>query len=324
LNPEFSSQESAFMTPFAFVFPGQGSQTVGMLNAWGDHPAVRDTLAEASEALGEDIAQLIAQGPKESLDLTTNTQPVMLTAGVACLRAWLAETGLEPAVVAGHSLGEYTALVAAGALSLSDALPLVRFRAQAMQNAVPVGVGGMAAILGLDAAAVRAGCAEAAAATGEVVEAVNFNDPKQLVIAGTQAAVQRACELLKAQGAKRALLLSVSAPFHSSLMKPAADALKVRLASTPLAVPKIPVINNIDVAALTDPDLIRDALYRQAFGPVRWVETVLAMRARGITHIVECGPGKVLAGMVKRIDADAVGLPLFDPASLAEAKEVLA
>lgn len=311
------------MTPFAFVFPGQGSQAVGMLDAWGDHAAVRDTLAEASQALGEDIGALIAQGPKEQLDLTTNTQPVMLTAGVACLRAWLAETGLQPAVVAGHSLGEYTALVAAGALTLADALPLVRFRAQAMQEAVPVGAGGMAAILGLDAAAVREGCAEAAAAVGEAVEAVNFNDPKQTVIAGTRAAVEKACEVLKAKGAKRALLLSVSAPFHSSLMKPAAERLKERLAATAFATPAIPVINNIDVAVQTDAAAIRDALYRQAFGPVRWVETIQAIRARGISHVLECGPGKVLAGMVKRIEPEATGAPVFDPATLAEAKGML-
>jgi len=311
------------MTSFAFVFPGQGSQTVGMLDAWGDHAAVRDTLAEASEALGEDIGALIAQGPKESLDLTTNTQPVMLTAAVACLRAWLAETGLTPSVVAGHSLGEYSALVAAGALTLRDALPLVRFRAQAMQEAVPVGQGGMAAILGLEAQAVREGCAEAAAATGETVEAVNYNDPKQTVIAGTRAAVEKACEVLKAKGAKRALLLPVSAPFHSSLMRPAAERLKEKLAATSMAVPSIPVINNIDVAVQTDPIAIRDALYRQAFGPVRWVETIQAIRARGILHILECGPGKVLAGMVKRIESDATGAPVFDPASLAEAKGML-
>jgi [acyl-carrier-protein] S-malonyltransferase len=311
------------MTPFAFVFPGQGSQTVGMLDAWGDHAAVRDTLAEATDALGVDIGALIAQGPKESLDLTTNTQPVMLTAAVACLRAWLAETGLQPAVVAGHSLGEYSALVAAGALTLADALPLVRFRAQAMQEAVPVGAGGMAAILGLDAQSVRDGCAEAAAAAGEPVEAVNFNDPKQIVIAGTKAAVEKACEVLKAKGAKRALVLSVSAPFHSSLMLPAAERLKEKLATTAIAVPAIPVINNIDVAVQTDPAAIRDALYRQAFGPVRWVETIQAIRARGILHILECGPGKVLAGMVKRIEADATGAPVFDPASLAEAKGML-
>ncbi len=312
------------MTAFAFVFPGQGSQSVGMLDAWGDHPAVRDTLIEASDALGEDITALIAQGPKETLDLTTNTQPVMLTAGVACWRAWLAETGLQPALVAGHSLGEYAALVAAGALTLRDALPLVRFRAQAMQEAVPVGVGGMAAILGLDAQAVKAGCLEAAQISGEAVEAVNFNDPKQTVIAGTKAAVDKACEILKAAGAKRALLLSVSAPFHSSLMKPAAERLRDKLAATPFAVPAISVLNNIDVATPTDAEALRDALYRQAFGPVRWVETIQAIKARGLTHVIECGPGKVLAGMVKRIDGDLVSATLLDPASLQEVKELLA
>ncbi len=312
------------MTPFAFVFPGQGSQSVGMLDAWGDNPVVRQTLAEASEALGEDLAKLIHDGPKDQLDLTMNTQPVMLTAGVACYRAWLADTGLAPAVVAGHSLGEYTALVASGVLSLADALPLVRFRAQAMQEAVPVGAGAMAAILGLDAQAVREGCAEAAAATGEAVAAANFNDPKQTVIAGTKAGVDKACELLKAKGAKRALLLAVSAPFHSSLMKPAADRLKDKLASATLATPQIPLINNIDVKVETDPAAMRDALYRQAYGPVRWAETVQAIRARGVTHIFECGPGKVLAGMVKRIEADAVSAAVYDPATLAEAKGLLA
>jgi [acyl-carrier-protein] S-malonyltransferase len=312
------------MTNFAFVFPGQGSQSVGMLDAWGDHPEVTQTLREASEALGEDVARLIHAGPKEQLDLTTNTQPVMLTASIACYRAWLAETGLVPSVVAGHSLGEYSALVAAGALSLAEALPLVRFRAQAMQDAVPVGVGAMAAILGLDAQAVREGCAEVASATGEPVEAVNFNDPKQTVIAGSKAGVESACETLKARGAKRALLLQVSAPFHSSLMKPAAERLKGRLADTDLVAPKIAVVNNIDVAVETDTAAIRDALYRQAFGPVRWVETVQAIRARGVTHVIECGPGKVLAGLVKRIDADAVSGTVHDPASLADVKGVLA
>jgi [acyl-carrier-protein] S-malonyltransferase len=312
------------MKPFAFVFPGQGSQSVGMLDAWGDHPAVASTLAEASQALGEDIAQLIHAGPKERLDLTTNTQPVMLTAGIACLRAWLHEGGAQPAVVAGHSLGEYAALVAAGVLTLADALPLVRFRAQAMQDAVPVGVGAMAAILGLDAVAVREGCADAAAQTGEVAEAVNFNDPKQTVIAGTRAGVERACELLKGRGAKRTLMLSVSAPFHSSLMQPAAQRLRERLAGTPLAAPRIPLVNNVDVAVCSEPEAIRDALVRQAAAPVRWVEIVQAIRARGIVHIVECGPGRVLAGLVRRIDPEAVGLPLFDPASLADARGILA
>ena len=312
------------MNTFAFLFPGQGSQAVGMLDAWGDHPAVKQTLGEASDALGEDVAQLIHAGPKEQLDLTTNTQPVMLTAGIACYRAWIADGQAAPSVVAGHSLGEYTALVAAGALTLADALPLVRFRAQAMQDAVPVGVGAMAAILGMDAQAVREGCAEVVAATGEVVEAVNFNDPKQTVIAGTKAGVDKACEVLKAQGAKRALPLSVSAPFHSSLMKPAADRLHERLASANFKTPTVPVVNNIDVKIETDVAAIRDALYRQAFGPVRWVETVQAIRARGVTHFVECGPGKVLAGMVKRIDADAVAATLLDPTSLADVKGLLA
>ncbi len=312
------------MTSFAFVFPGQGSQAVGMLDAWGDHPAVRSTLDEASAALGEDIALLIAAGPKDQLDLTTNTQPVMLTAAVACWRAWRAEGGALPTAVAGHSLGEYSALVAAGVLTLADALPLVRLRAQAMQQAVPVGAGAMAAILGLDADKVLSGCAEAAAATGEVVSAANFNDPKQTVISGSKAGVDKACELLKAMGAKRALLLAVSAPFHCALMQPAAEALRERLVSVKLAVPTLPVVNNIDVASPMDADAIRDALYRQAFGPVRWVEVVLALRARGVSHIVECGPGKVLAGMVKRIDADAVSGAVFDPASLQDTLGLLA
>ncbi len=311
------------MTDFAFVFPGQGSQAVGMLDAWGDNAAVRQTLFEASDALGEDVARLIREGPKEQLDLTSNTQPVMLTAGIACYRAWLAQTGRTPSLVAGHSLGEYTALVAAGALTLKDALPLVRFRAQAMQDAVPVGVGAMAAILGLDADVVRQGCAEAAEVTGEAVAAANFNDPKQTVIAGTQAGVDKACELLKAKGAKRTLPLAVSAPFHSSLMKPAAERLKEKLASTHVAAPKIPVLNNIDVAVQTDAAAIRDALYRQAFGPVRWVEVVLAIRARGLAHIIECGPGKTLAGMVKRIDPQAVSGSVLDPATLSSVQELL-
>lgn len=311
------------MTTFAFVFPGQGSQTVGMLDAWGDHPAVRDTLAEASDALGTDIGQLIHEGPKEQLDLTTNTQPVMLAAAVASYRAWMAETGLAPALVAGHSLGEYSALVAAGSLTLADALPLVRFRAQAMQEAVPVGVGAMAAILGLDAEVVRVTCAEVAAAVGEPVEAANYNDPKQTVIAGTKGAVDQACEALKGRGAKRALPLAVSAPFHSSLMKPAAERLKERLLSVTLRAPSIPLVNNIDVAVQTEPDAIREALYRQAFGPVRWVEVVQAIRARGATHLFECGPGKVLAGLAKRIDATLVVGNVLDPATLAEAKGML-
>lgn len=311
------------MADLAFVFPGQGSQSVGMLDAWGDHPAVRATLDEASSAIDLDIAHLIHAGPTEQLDLTTNTQVVMLTAGVACWRVWCAEGGQRPTVMAGHSLGEYSALVAAGSLTLADALPLVRFRAQAMQQAVPVGVGAMAAILGLEASQVREACAAAAAATGEAVEPANFNDPKQTVIAGTKAGVDKACELLKAAGAKRALLLPVSAPFHSSLMKPAADALREKLATVAIAAPRIAVVNNIDVAVQTEPDAIREALFRQAFGPVRWVEVTQALRARGLTHILECGPGKVLAGLVKRVDAEVQSTTVLDPASLKAALEMV-
>jgi [acyl-carrier-protein] S-malonyltransferase len=315
------------MKPFAFVFPGQGSQSVGMLDAWGDHPVVLETLKEASDALGEDVAKLIKEGPKEALALTTNTQPVMLVAAVAAYRVWMAETGVAPAAVAGHSLGEYSAMVAAGMLTLAQATPLVRFRAQAMQDAVPVGTGAMAAILGMDAAKVIAGCAEVTQSFGpdsaEVVEAVNFNDPAQTVIAGSKAAVEKACEVLKSQGAKRALSLPVSAPFHSSLMRPAAEKLRERLDSVEFGEPQMPLINNIDVAVEVDAESIRDALYRQAFGPVRWVECVQAIKAHGISTIVECGPGKVLAGMVKRIDPELTGLPLFDPATLAEVKGIL-
>lgn len=316
------------MKPFAFVFPGQGSQSVGMLDAWGDHPAVTQTLQEAGDALGEDIAKLIREGPKEALALTTNTQPVMLVAGVAAYRAWRTEGGAAPAVMAGHSLGEYSALVASGVLTLAQAAPLVRFRAQAMQDAVPVGTGAMAAILGMDAQRVIQGCAEAVRSfgvnTSEVVEAVNFNDPAQTVIAGSKAAVEKACEMLKSAGAKRALPLPVSAPFHSSLMKPAAEKLREKLAATAFAAPQIPVINNIEVQVESDPDRIRSALYEQAFGPVRWVECVQAIKARAVTTVVECGPGKVLAGMCKRIDPELTGIALYDPATLSEAKGLLA
>ena len=312
------------MVPFAFVFPGQGSQSVGMLDAWGEHPAVRETLAEASAALGEDLASLIHAGPKEALELTTNTQPVMLTAAIACWRAWRAEGGPEPAAVAGHSLGEYSALVAAGALTLADALPLVRFRAQAMQQAVPVGTGAMAAILGLAAADVRWICAAVAGETGQVVAPANFNDPKQTVIAGHKAAVDLACERLKAAGAKRALPLAVSAPFHTALMQPAAEALRERLREVAVTAPRFPVVNNVDVAAPQDPEAIRDALYRQASAPVRWVEVVQALRARGLAHVFECGPGKVLAGLVRRVDAELATTTVLDPASLQQAKDMLA
>jgi [acyl-carrier-protein] S-malonyltransferase len=316
------------MKQFAFLFPGQGSQSVGMLDAWGNHPVVAQTLREASDALNEDVGKLIHEGPKEALALTTNTQPVMLVAGVAAYRVWMSEVGVAPAAVAGHSLGEYSALVAAGALTLAQAAPLVRLRARAMQEAVPVGVGAMAAILGMDATKVIAGCAEATGAFGlnssEIVEAVNFNDPKQTVIAGSKAAVDKACEILKANGAKRALLLPVSAPFHSSLMKPAAEKLKARLEEIDIATPQVALINNIDVALEVDADRIRDALYRQAFGPVRWVECVQAIKARGISNLVECGPGKVLAGMCARIDAELTGAAMFDPATLLEVQGVLA
>jgi [acyl-carrier-protein] S-malonyltransferase len=304
------------MTPFAMIFPGQGSQSVGMLQAWGDHPAVRATLDEAAAGLGDDLIRFITEGPQDQLDLTVNTQPAMLTAGVACYRAWLHETGLAPTVVAGHSLGEYTALVAAGALRFVDALPLVRFRAQAMQNAVAVGVGAMAAILGLESHIVVQACQKIMADTGQTVEAVNFNDPKQTVIAGTRAGVDQACVLLKEQGARRALPLPVSAPFHSSLMRPAAEHLKDKLATTPFATPAVALINNIDVQEQTQAALIRSALYRQAFGPVRWVEVIQAIRARGVTHVVECGPGKVLSNLVKRCDEQAVVLNVTDPAAL--------
>lgn len=315
------------MKSFAFVFPGQGSQSVGMLDAWGDHPVVAEVLEEASEALDEDVGALIRQGPKEALALTTNTQPVMLVAGVAAWRVWMAEVGLAPSVVAGHSLGEYSALVASGVLSLAQAAPLVRFRAQAMQDAVPVGTGAMAAILGMDAAQVVAGCAEVQAGfdvgSGEVVEAVNFNDPIQTVIAGSRLAVEKACEVLKAQGAKRALPLPVSAPFHSSLMKPAAERLRERLAETAFAPARIPVVNNIDVSVAESADAMRDALYRQAFGPVRWVECVRAIQARGVGCLVECGSGKVLTGLAKRIDPTLAAWPLLDPTSQADVKTYL-
>ncbi len=312
------------MAEFAFVFPGQGSQSVGMLDAWGDHPAVRSTVAEASSAIDLDIGRLIHEGPADKLALTVNTQVVMLVASVAIYRAWRAEGGAAPGAVAGHSLGEYSALVAAEALALADAVPLVRFRAQAMQDAVPVGTGAMVAVLGLDGATVQRLCAQAQSETGEVVSAANFNDPKQTVIAGSKVGVEAAGVLLKAAGAKRLVPLQVSAPFHSALMQPAADQLKERLAAVPLAVPRIPVVNNIDVAVETDPARIRDALFRQASGPVRWVEVVQALRARGLTHIIECGPGRVLGNMVNRIDPTAVPGHVLDPATLATTKGLLA
>ncbi|WP_374517203.1 ACP S-malonyltransferase [Undibacterium squillarum] len=309
------------MTQFAFVFPGQGSQAIGMLNGFGENPVVAQTVAEASEAIGMDLTKLIAEGPKEELDLTTNTQPVMLTAVVAAYRAWIAAGGKLPRLVAGHSLGEYSALVAAGVVAFKDAVPLVRFRAKVMQEAVPVGQGGMAAILGLSDDDVRAACQEAS--QGEVVEAVNFNAPAQVVIAGTKAAVERACEIAKAKGAKRALPLPVSAPFHSSLLKPASDRLREYLAEVSFSAPSIPVINNVDVAIVTDPQSIKDALVRQAASPVRWVESVLSMQQSGITHIIECGPGKVLAGLTKRIHADLTGDAIYDQVTLEKVLETL-
>jgi [acyl-carrier-protein] S-malonyltransferase len=309
------------MSNFAFVFPGQGSQAVGMLNGFADNAVVQQTLAEASDALQFDLAKLIAEGPKEDLDLTTNTQPVMLTAAVAMYRAWLDAGGPKPSVVAGHSLGEYSALVAAGVIAFKDAVPLVRFRAKVMQEAVPVGRGGMAAILGLSDADVLAACAEAA--QGEVVEAVNFNAPAQVVIAGHKAAIERACEAAKAKGAKRALPLPVSAPFHSSLLKPASDRLREYLADLNFSAPQIPLINNVDVAIVNDVDSIKDALVRQAANPVRWVESVQKMAEMGVRDIVECGPGKVLAGLTKRINGELTGHAIIDQASLNTVLETL-
>jgi [acyl-carrier-protein] S-malonyltransferase len=285
-----------------------------MMAAYGESAVIRDTFAEASDALGEDLWQMVCEGPAERLALTVNTQPLMLTAGVAVYRAWLAAGGPRPALVAGHSLGEYSALVAAGAMRFADAVPLVRFRAQAMQEAVPAGEGAMAALLGMEADAVRAACAEAAA--GEVVEAANLNAPGQIVIAGARAAVERAIEVAKGRGAKRAMLLPVSAPFHCALMRPAAERLAERLATVAISRPEIGVLNNVDVAACEDPQQIRDALVRQAFSPVRWIESVQEMARRGVTHILECGPGKVLAGMTKRIASDVQGGSIHDAASL--------
>ncbi|MEB0013262.1 ACP S-malonyltransferase [Glaciimonas sp. Gout2] len=302
------------MIKFAFVFPGQGSQAVGMLNGFSDNQVVQDTVAEASEALQFDLAKLIADGPKEDLDLTTNTQPVMLTAAVAFYRAWIAAGGGVPSIVAGHSLGEYSALVAAGVINFKDAVPLVRFRAMAMQQAVPVGQGGMAAILGLSDDDVRAVCAEAA--QGEVVEAVNFNAPAQVVIAGHKAAVERACEAAKLKGAKRALSLPVSAPFHSSLLVPASNRLRECMESLVFEAPQIMLINNVDVATAVDAASIKDALVRQAASPVRWVETIQKIGNSGVTHVIECGPGKVLASLTKRINGELVGESIFDQASL--------
>ena len=305
----------------AIVFPGQGSQKVGMMQGFADSGVVRDTFKQAADVLGQDLWQLVESGPAEELNATVNTQPVMLTAAYAMYRAWQQAGGPVPAMVAGHSLGEYTALTAAGALRFEDAVPLVRFRAQAMQEAVPIGTGAMAVIMGLEADAVRAVCAEAA--QGQVVEAVNFNDQVQVVIAGAKDAVERACVAAKARGAKRALPLPVSAPFHSSLLKPAADRLRERLAGVSFSAPAIAVIHNFDVATYADPAAIRETLAQQASNPVRWVETVQKMAAEGVTHVVEIGPGRVLQGLVKRIAPGIQALAVTDAASLAATLEAL-
>ena len=305
----------------ALVFPGQGSQSVGMMQGFAETAVVRETFEQASTALGQDLWKLVAEGPADDLNATVNTQPVMLTAAYAMYRAWQQAGGPAPALVAGHSLGEYTALVVAGVINFADAVPLVRFRAQAMQEAVPMGTGAMAAILGLDDDAVRAACAEAA--QGEVVEAVNFNAPSQVVIAGHKGAVERAAAAAKTRGAKRAVMLPVSAPFHSSLLKPAAERLGERMQEITFKSPQITVINNVDVAAVSDPAQIKDALSRQACNPVRWVEIIQAFAVQGVTHVIECGPGKVLAGMTKRIEGNLQGFAVTDPASLAQTMEAL-
>ena len=310
------------MKKFAMVFPGQGSQSIGMMAGWDDHPAVRETFAEASDALGDDLWRLVTDGPADALNLTTNTQPVMLTAGVAAWRAWMAAGGAMPAILAGHSLGEYSALVASGALAFRDALPLVRFRAQAMQEVVPPGKGAMAAILGGDDQAIVEACREAA--QGEVVEAVNFNSPGQIVIAGHRAAVERAIEAAKARGAKRGMMLPVSAPFHSSLLKPAAERLASKLATVAFGAPAIPILHNVDVLEHRMPEEIRVALAQQAASPVRWTATVQAIAGRGITDIVEVGPGRVLAGLTRKIDGNLKAHSLSDGNGLADALAALA
>lgn len=305
----------------AFVFPGQGSQSVGMLASFADDPVVANVVQRASDALGQDLGRLMAEGPAEELGLTVNTQPCMLTAAYAMFAAWRGAGGPMPAMVAGHSLGEYSALTAAGAFALEDAVRFVRVRAQAMQDAVPVGVGAMAAILGLDDAQVRAACEESA--QGEVVEAVNFNAPAQVVIAGHRAAVDRACAAAKQRGAKRAVILPVSAPFHSSLLAPAREKLRAKLADVPLVAPQIAVIHNVDVSTSFDPATIREALARQAAGPVRWSETIARMAGEGVTHVIECGPGRVLSGLTKRIVASLESLAITDAASLADVRAKL-
>ena len=301
----------------ALVFPGQGSQSVGMMSRYDAFPVVRDTLVEASRALGQDLWALVEGGPDDALNQTVNTQPAMLAADIAVYRAWRAAGGPAPIVLAGHSLGEYAALVAAGALAFGEAIPIVRFRAQAMQDAVPAGVGAMAAVMGLDAAGVAEACREAA--QGQVVQPVNFNAPDQIVIAGHREAVERAGAAAKARGAKRAVMLPVSAPFHSVLMQPAAQRLAARLQQVAIDPPSVPVIHNADVSASDSAEAVRAALAAQAASPVRWVETIQAFVARGVTHVVECGPGKVLTGLVKRIAPDLNALPLNDADAIAAA-----
>ncbi|MFA6121591.1 MAG: ACP S-malonyltransferase [Sideroxydans sp.] len=309
------------MTKFAFVFPGQGSQSRGMMNGYADFTAVRDTFTEASDVLKQDLWQLVAEGSDADLNATVNTQPVMLTAGVAVFRAWQSQNGAKASMMAGHSLGEYTALVAAGALTLADALPLVRYRAQCMQQAVPEGVGGIAAILGLDDEVVRAVCSEGA--QGAVLEAVNFNSPGQVVIAGNRAAVERGMELAKSKGAKRAIMLPMSVPSHCSLLKGAAEQLRDYLKNVSVAIPSVPVLHNADVASYNDAASIKDALVRQLYSPVRWVETVQALGKQGITHNVECAPGKVLAGLNKRIDTNQQAMAINDGEALKAALAAL-
>lgn len=313
------------MKPFAFVFPGQGSQAVGMLDGWKSHPVVKSVLAEASDSIHQDLEVLIANGPKEVLDLTINTQPIMLVAGVAAWRMWRSEGGEMPLLMAGHSLGEYAALVAAGVLSLQQATPLVRLRAEAMQQAVPSGLGGMAAILGLDSALVKQGCDKVTREWPQcgVVEAVNFNDPLQTVIAGSKDAVLKACELMKEMGAKRALTLPVSAPFHSSLMRPAADQLRLALADLDIRPAQVSILSNVDVVSITEPNQIRDSLYRQAFSPVRWVETIRTLKTLGVMCVVECGPGKVLTSLNKRIDPTILSESIYDLITLKQTLETV-
>jgi [acyl-carrier-protein] S-malonyltransferase len=306
----------------AFVFPGQGSQQVGMMDGYADDRAVRATFDEASALLGEDLWQLAAEGPAEAQNLTRNTQPLLLTASVAIWRAWQAAGGATPSYMAGHSLGEYSALVAAGALAFRDAVPLVRFRAEAMQDAVAQGVGAMAAVIGGDDDAIAQACAEAA--QGEIVEPVNYNGPGQVVIAGHRAAVERAMAAAKARGAKRAMLLPVSAPFHSSLLAPAAERLARRLADVDFASPRVPVVHNVDVTTRDTAAAMRDALARQAASPVRWTDTMRYLVAHGVTSVVECGPGRVLAGLARRTDDSLAAYSLTDAAALAEARTALA